>query len=101
MTPEAIITEMQKERSSQDVATYGWLPHPEDIEALGEACAQRDLRQLAAGLDEQEGVSVSVDEPDWEALSAACGEEIAGQSQIRQAFEEAYRAVVDEHDDRE
>lgn len=102
MNPEAIIIEMQQERRSQDVATYGWMPHPEDIEALGKACAERDLRHIAAGLDQQDGVEVSVDEPDWDALERACGADIIeNEPHIREVFGQAYRQAVEESENEE
>ncbi len=96
LNPEAIILEMQRERSSQNVATFGWMPHPEDIEALAKACAQRDLRHLAAGLGEQEGSQVSVDEPDWDALERACGDTIDEEPHIRDVFAQVYRQTVEQ-----
>lgn len=98
ISPEAIIAEMRNERRSQDVATYGWMPHPEDVKKLGEACARRDLRHVAAGLDDQQDVEVSVDEPDWEALRDACGDVVDREEHIREVFEDAYRKVVREKD---
>lgn len=99
LNPEAIIAEMQKERRSQDVASYGWMPHPEDVEALGVACARRDLRHLAAGLDDQDDMEVSVDEPDWAALEEACGQTVEQEPHIREVFARAYRDTVDDHRD--
>lgn len=96
--PDRIIAEMKSERRTQDVATYGWMPHPEDVQKLGEACARRDLRHLAAGLGEQEGVEVSVEEPDWEALREACGDVVDREEHIREVFGRAYRQTVEEGD---
>ena len=97
MNPEAIIVEMQRERASQDVASYGWMPHPEDVQALGEACARRDLRHIAAGLDQQDGTQIDVDEPDFEALTRAVGEDILeSEPHIREVFATAYRETVEE-----
>ncbi len=93
MKPEAIIHEMQKERRSQDVATYGWLPHPEDVRALAEACAQRDLRRSAAGLDDDDEGDKS---PDWDALRQACGDAVDREPHIRETFGRAYREAVDD-----
>lgn len=98
LNPEAIVLEMQNERRSQNVASFGWMPHPEDVQALGEACARRQLRHIAAGLDEQEGVEVSVDEPDWETLERACGDVVEREPHIREVFERAWRETIEQSD---